>query len=368
MSRGTSLFIVGFAALLPPVSAGCAAPVCPGAAWESRSPAQLGMDPAPLDAIRDYLGGRGCIVRGGYMVYTWGDQALRSDVASACKPWFSHFLFKAVEDGRLPGLDTKAVAYAPCLNGLNADLGFKDRDITFRHLATQTSCYGVREAPGAAFDYNDWQMALFWDTLFKKVYGATDDNVDARVLHPLLTDRLQCQDRPTMTAFGANRRPGRVAVSVRDFARFGLLYARRGEWNGAALISRAHATAAVSSPLPLSIPRTAGESAEMCPGQRSLGSEAIPDDQADHDGSYSWLWWVNGVRRNGRRFFPDAPADAFAALGHKHGMRGVAGIPRWDVIIAWNDTTLGHRPGDPHPLNEVFRLLRTALARPPAGR
>jgi len=59
-------------------------------------------------------------------------------------------------------------------------LAFKDRAITWRHLANQTSCYGVTEAPGTAFCYNDWQMSLFWDTLFLEVYGATYENVDER--------------------------------------------------------------------------------------------------------------------------------------------------------------------------------------------
>ena len=94
----------------------------------------------------------------------------------------------------------------------------------------QTSGYGVAEAPGTAFDYNDWQMALLADTLFLEVYGTTWPAVDAESLLPRLTDPLGCQDDPTLLAFGAGDRPGRLAISVRDFARFGLLYLRRGRW------------------------------------------------------------------------------------------------------------------------------------------
>ncbi len=36
--------------------------------------------------------------------------------------------------------------------------GFKDRDITWRHMANQVSCYEIGAKPGTAFDYNDWQM------------------------------------------------------------------------------------------------------------------------------------------------------------------------------------------------------------------
>jgi CubicO group peptidase (beta-lactamase class C family) len=335
----------------------------PGAGWTGRSPAEAGVQEAGLERIREYLGGRGFIARRGYRIYTWGDAAARGDVASAAKPWYAHFLFKAVEEGRLAGLDVEAVTLEPRLDALNPALGHKDRAITFRHLANQTSCYGVREKPGAAYDYNDWQMALLWDTLFLKVWGAAYETVDATILRPRLTDALQCEDAPTFMAFGTRDRPGRLSVSPRDFARFGLLYLHGGNWNGRRLLSAEHARMAVTHPLPNSIPRTAGEAAAMIPGQRTLGSSALPDNQTDHHGSYSWLWWVNGVDRNGNRLWPDAPLDLVACLGHKNGMRGMAVLPAQEVVISWNDTTLDRRPERPHPLNEVFKLLVQACGK-----
>ena len=336
--------------------------VFPGATWAFKTPAQVGLDSAKLDIFRDYVGGRGCVARYGYMAYTWGDQSYRQDVASACKPWFSHFLFKAVEDGRLASLDDRAVTWEPCLYNINSSLGYKDRNITFRHMANQISCYGVRENPGTAFDYNDWQMALFWDTLFLRVYGAQYDNVDATVVHPMLTNTLQCEDNPTFMGYGTADRPGRVRVSVRDFARFGLLYLRQGNWRGTQLISQAHAIMAVTSPLPNSIPRTAGQAADMCPGQRSLGSTNIPDNQSDHEGSYSWLWWTNGVNRSGQRHFPDAPLDTYGAFGHSNGQRAAVVIPSLDLVVSWNDTTLGSKPGNP---NEALKRLVAAILQMP---
>ena len=101
------------------------------------------------------------MVRHGYMVYTWGDHKRRGDVASACKPWFSHFLFKAVEDGKIKSVDEKVIKWEPRLKDINAKLGHKDRGITWRHFANQTSCYQLAEKPGTAYAYNDWQMALF---------------------------------------------------------------------------------------------------------------------------------------------------------------------------------------------------------------
>jgi|GEM_PF-1009529 len=340
--------------------------VFPGATWQSRSPSEVGMDSARLDEFRNYLGGRGCVVRYGYMVYTWGNQSTRQDIASACKPIFTHFLFRAVEEGRLGSIDDPVASWEPCLNSLNASLGYKDRGITFRHMANQVSCYGVREAPGTAFDYNDWQMALFFDTLMLRVYGCPEwSAIDSQVFRPKLTALLQCQDSPTCMAFGVSDRPGRVAISVRDFARFGLLYLNRGNWNGTPLISEANALRAVRSPLPGSFPRTTAQAAEMCPGQRTLGSQTVPDDQTDHYGSYSFAWWTNGVDRNGQRRWPDAPTDAYGAFGHTNGKRAVVVIPSLDLVASWNDTTLDSRPGNPQ--NEALRLLAAAVLPGPAS-
>jgi len=338
--------------------------VYPDKEWASRSPSDVGLDRAQLDAIADYLQGRGCIVRHGYLVYSWGDMTERGDVASALKPWISHFVFKAVEEGRLGGLDAKVGDFQPWLNDLNAALGYKDRQITFRHMANQISCYGVSELPGAAFDYNDWQTALLFDTLFCRVYGSTLESVDTKVLHPLLTDLLGCQDDPTFLAFGVDDRPGRLGVSPRDFARFGLLYLHGGNWRGQQILREDLVRLAVSSPLPNSIPRTSAQQAEMCPGQRTIGSQRIPDNQTDHQGSYSWFWWLNGIDREGRRHWPDAPAETFAALGHANGMRGMAVVPSLDAVLSWNETRLGDLPEEPDPLNEVFRLLKSGDTTP----
>ncbi len=331
-------------------------PVYPGATWETRAPGEVGLDATRLRALAARVGGRGCVVRHGSMVFTWGDVSKRGDVASAAKPWYAHFLFRAIEDGKIADVDERVSRREPRLATINADLEHKDAAITWRHLANQTSCYQLVERPGTAFAYNDWQMALLWDTLFVKVYGATYADVDEKVLRPLLADPLGCEDRPTMMAFGTGDRPGRLAVSVRDFARFGLLYLRGGRWKGRQLISREHARLAVSSPLPNSIPRAGTEAAEMIPGQRSIGSRRVPDNQTDHMGSYSWLWWTNGVDREGERHWPDAPVDAYGAFGHG-GRRAMVVLPSLDLIISWNDSDVRGRDAE----NEVLRMLVAAV-------
>jgi CubicO group peptidase (beta-lactamase class C family) len=358
ISVGVALAALGVIALSPCSKAIKAVdePVFPGKTWVVRSPEDVKLDAAKLKVFSDAVEGRGCVVRHGYMVYTWGDQSQRGHMASATKPLYTHLLFKAVEDGRLPSVDARVADYEPSLSELNPDLDFKDRNITFRHLATQTSCYGVGEAPGEAFNYNDWQMGLFVDVLLG-IFGATYDNVDETVLHPLLTDILQCQDNPSLGASDSGMWPGTLRVSVRDFARFGLLYLNQGNWDGTQLISETNAMLVVSDPLPLSLSRTAAEPAEMCLGRRSFGSHHMPDDQFDHDGCFSWSWWVNGIKRDGKRKFPSAPADAYVAIGNA-GKRALWVFPSLDMVVAMTDTVI--RRNTDSAMKSLLKAVRSA--------
>lgn len=321
----------------------------PGKTWSTKTPRDAGLDTARLDAFRDFVGGRGCVVRGGHLVYSWGDLERRADIASALKPWLVHLLLLLLEKGVLTSLDDPVITREPRLANLNPDLGFKDRKITWRHLANQTSCYGVREGPGEAYDYSDFNMALLFDTLLLKVHKTSYDRMDADVLHPLLTDLLECEDGPTLLAFGIKDRPGRLAVSVRDACRFGLLYLHKGNWNGKQLLDARLAEMAVTSPLPNAIPRTEGAKAAMMAGQRSIGGS---NNQTDHLGSYSFAWWTNGIDRDGKRHWPDAPVDTFAALGHG-GIRATVVIPSLDLVVSWNDARKKGRDAE----NQALKLL-----------
>ena len=333
----------------------------PGSEWTRMPPASLGFDSRPLDELRDRMQGRGCVVRHGRIAYSWGDIESRADVWSACKPVVTHFLLNALMEGLIPSLDEHAAQYEPRLADLNARLGYKDREIRLSHMGNQISCYGVEEAPGSAFDYNDWQMALLIDIIFLKIYSAPYESWDDEVLHRRLTGRLQCQDNPTLINYGPQFRQGRLGMSLRDFARFGLLYLHSGNWNGAQIIDRQLALMAITQPLPATLPRAGFTAAEMIPGQRSLGSERLPDNQSEHYGSYSWCWWINGTDTLGNMFLTNAPPGTFCALGDDNERRGMAVIPELDIVFTWNDTALDVYPEQPRPLDECMRLLASAI-------
>ncbi len=74
--------------------------VFPGAAWEVKEPHDLGLDPARLDAVAAALGSRGCAIKNGYVVKTWGAQDQRSDWFSSAKPVLSTLLMFALKEAR----------------------------------------------------------------------------------------------------------------------------------------------------------------------------------------------------------------------------------------------------------------------------
>jgi hypothetical protein len=74
----------------------------------------------------------------------------------------------------------------------------------------------------------------------------------------------------------------------------------------------------------------------MIEGQRSIGGG---NNQCDHNGSYSNAWWINGVDSQGKRNWPDVPADVYGCFGHGD-IRAVVVMPSLDLVVSWNDTRI----------------------------
>ncbi len=329
----------------------------PGKEWIRKSPKDIGLNEAKLEEFKSIVGGRGCVVRDGYLVYSWGDYTKPHDVASAVKPFYSYLLLKAQEEGKLESLDEKVVDYQPSLADINAKLGYKDRGMTFRHLGFQTACLGYEEPPGTAYDYNDTTMGFFWDTLINKVYGTAWKDAERKIIAPRLTTPLQFQDGLPGVYRGGRGKTGRFAVSARDFCRFALLFLNAGRWRGKQVLKKELAVMAVADPLPLSIPRTKGKKAESVPEARSIGGGG---NQCDHNGGYSWMWWLNKKARDGQLWFKDVPTDFYACFGHG-GQEGMAVLPTQRIIVSW----IGKRVHqDRERGNRAFTALVDAAERP----
>src|SRR5690349_19411501 len=77
------------AATAATVATGPVALAWPAEHWLTRDAREAGLSPEKLAQLAAHVGGRGCVVRDGYMIFTWGDAARSSDTASAFKPVLS---------------------------------------------------------------------------------------------------------------------------------------------------------------------------------------------------------------------------------------------------------------------------------------
>lgn len=342
MARAALFFLISSLPALAQIDS-----LFPARTWERCDPEQAGLSQTQLQQLQTLVGGRGCVVRGGRMAWSWGDVSRSGDVASAFKPLLSTLLLIAIQEDKVASVDARVADFEPRLH----------EGITWRHLASQLSGYGLIEPPGKAYSYNDFALALYYDTLAQKVFKADG----TAVLKTRIAEPLEFEDAYTFNAFGPGNRPGRLAVSMRDFARFGLMVLRNGKWRDKQIVKPELLQLSLNSPVPPETPLTSGKEASMLPGQRSIGGTRNITPVGP--GYYSFNWWLNRTNLAGQRLFADAPPDTIVASGHG-GKRMLWIIPSLDLVVCWNDSAIDDHdrsPSNPDSkCNQAARLLRLA--------
>jgi CubicO group peptidase (beta-lactamase class C family) len=318
------------------------APVFPEANWPTKSTQQLGMDAGLLDDLALQLGGRGCVIKNGYVVKTWGDQAQLGDWFSSAKPVLSTMLFFAIEEGLVKSVDQR-------VGDFGWDFKEKDRPMTFRHLGGMTSGYARPEAPGAAWSYNDYAIQLYQKTLFDKVYKGDPKKLCE---NPKRLGGLQLQDG---LEFSDKRR---ISASVRDWARICWFWMNRGNWRGKQLLPQRYFDEYMKPQVSTNVAFTAESPTDDYLKIGSYGGESFR--KAHHGpGIYGFNWWFNatGPRHPQTLTWPDAPPDTTMSLGF--GGNSSAIIPSLGLVIvcasgAWDDL----KPGS--PASKINLALRVA--------
>ncbi|MFO1022354.1 MAG: DUF5060 domain-containing protein [Planctomycetales bacterium] len=322
--------------------------VFPGQEWERKTPEEVHADPQKLERLGKLLGGRGCVVKSGYVIHTWGDQSLRKDWLSSAKPVLSTLLFFAVQEGKVPAAETKLV-----------DLGWpllsKDREMQIAHLANMVSGYARPEAPGGAWAYNDFAIQLYQKTLFQRIFQADATavaNASERFGALGLQDGLKFSEK------------ARLWASPRDFARIGWFWLHKGNWNGKQILKQEffdrYQQPYVASSLPLS---DADIDTDDYLQIGSYGGGSNHFTKAG-PGIYGFNWWFNARKEEpGKPYtWPDVPGDAYMSLGYGGNCSIV--IPSLQVVVAAAEANWGQvEPGVRlSPLNQRLRLLVSAVA------
>jgi CubicO group peptidase (beta-lactamase class C family) len=289
--------------------------VYPTSTWSTRTPAQLGLDPDPLDELRTATGNQaGVIIKEGYLAYSWGNIGAKFDWASAAKPVISTMLFFAIREGKLGGVNALIRSH-----GWN--LISKDRTMTFAHLANMVSGYALPEAPGARWGYNDYGIQLYNKTLFDRVFRQKPDAVvrSANRLGP-----LNFQDG---ALYGSDRGGYALVTSPRDMARIGWFWLNKGLWRGTQRLPKSFFDNYMRTQVSSSLPRTAGGLNDYL----NVGTHGGGTDQAfPGQGRYGYNWWFNPNRQT----WPSAPADTIQARGHNNA-ESMFIIPSLNLVAAW---------------------------------
>ncbi|MBF0431465.1 MAG: hypothetical protein HQK83_09315 [Fibrobacteria bacterium] len=307
----------------------------PKSSWETKTPAELGLDAGAMNAAAASLGGNGAIIRYGYVAKAWGNGlAAKTDWASSCKPVFSLLVWKAVKDGKISSFQ------AP-VKDLMTDRQFNEKDakITFYHLAHMTSGWSRAEAPGEAFSYNDEAINLYGKAVYNYLYQSMDPS--ATLKSELAA--LQFEHNPVLDASKTGRF---TSVSVGDMARIAHLFLNQGNWNGTAIVDSANITEMMGQTVPVTLPLTKGDATPSFNAGTSGGTDYQYEGN-NGPGSYSYNFWLN----KGKRLWPSLTANVFQGNGH-WGRENYTVFPNQQLIVLHYGKTLSHSQ-----MNTIYSAL-----------
>jgi len=282
--------------------------------WVSPEPEDLGMDRRLLDAYGAWLSeeaGKGAygtvLVRGGAIGFedyggggtaesVWEIGSIRKSVAAV-------LLDIGIQEGKF-GLDDRVVDIWPEIYSLTEEE--KDKEIRVRHFATNTSGWMRDGRPGEEWFYSNAGCTA-GHALIGRAYGLPDDRVAPmameRVGEAIGASSWSCYHYDRTFDVGNPGQPGpKLAIdsTVRDTARFGLLWLRRGRWGKEEVMRAGFARAATTD---LTMPL---------------------------NGCYGYWWFVN----TGQSLLPAAPADTFysVGIGGEDRRTILAVVPSLDVV------------------------------------
>jgi CubicO group peptidase (beta-lactamase class C family) len=279
-------------------------------------------------------GPSGLVYRGGQKIAEWGDVDHADMTFSVAKSYLALLAGLALGDGLIRSLDDKVADYA-------LDDGFaseQNRDITWRHLLTQTSEWegtvfgkedridhnrvvglavadapkGTRRAmkkPGSFYEYNDVRVNRLSRSLLQVFREPLPQVLKRRIMDPIGGSKGWKWDgyrnshdtidgQQMLSVPGGGHWGGGIVISARDLSLMGRLVAQGGVWDGKRILPEGW-TAELVKPCPVAP-------------------------------FYGLMWWLN----TGRKQFAAASESSYFALG-------------WGSHIVWID-----------PENDLVTVLR----------
>lgn len=327
--------------------------------WESRPPAEVGMDPAALDAavafardneadtptdLRAYLESRfeglpdqqilgptkergpmsGVVVKDGYLVAEWGDTERVDMTFSVTKSFLSTVVGLAVDRGLIGGVHDP-IAETVRDGGYDSP---QNAPITWHMALRQTAEWEGTlwdkpdtadrregrdrelQAPGTFWEYNDVRVNRLALSALRVWGEPLPDVLEREIMSPIGASRswrwhgyrnshVTIDGTEMESVSGGGHWGGGMWISTRDLARFGYLFLRRGLWRDKQLISEQWVDMATA------------------PG--------------DVNPTYGYMWWINA----GGELWPAAPEEAYAARGGGDNLVYVDPVHDLVVVVRW---------------------------------
>ena len=305
-----------------------AAVVTPGDEWAVEAPEDHGMDPDTLEGAQEYAFTDGMntqgvvVVHEGVIVAEWyaegADQDSWAASWSMAKSYTSALVGIAIEDGLIPGVDEPMTTWYPDWEGTDkAAITLRDvlqmssgldwvEDYDAEALgssdiiemvvaAADELAYAAGQPsahpPGEVWSYSSGDTMLLSGVLQQVTGMPVDEYAQQEIFGPLDVEQVEWW----RDARGHTLTYCCLDTTSRGFARFGLLYARDGEWDGEPVVPADWVT----------------DSLEAAPAS---------EDQ------YGYQWWLDPAE--------GLPDDAFAAIGHDGQYIYV--IPSLELVVVRN--------------------------------
>ena len=325
---------------------GCSSPsktVFPKDEWIKAKPEDVGINSKILNEAVGFLeqnsGKSGIhelmIVRHGRLIYS-GDSIYKVHGVWSCTKSFTSTVLGLLIDDNKAQLSTLAKEIIPGMSELYPD-------VSLLHFTTMTSGYvalgdtvktGYTHGPsgtpftpgkpplfepGAKYAYWDAAMNQFANLLTHIAQEPLDEYFKNRIADPIGMKEKGWywgdfgEVNGLKVVGGAGNRGNGVYISASEFARFGLLFLNRGNWDGKQLMSGNWIEQATRVQVPSTM--------ELGTHWSSIYGMGV----------YGYNWWVNGARTNGIRLWENAPSDTYAASGYNNNKMII--IPEWDMVI-----------------------------------
>jgi CubicO group peptidase (beta-lactamase class C family) len=220
----------------------------PGADWDRLPPAKSGWSESGLAEAKqqaDRMHATGVmIVHHGAVVGEWGDTQKRTELASVRKSFLSALIGIAVAEGKVSldktlaqlGVDDNPPSLTEVEQTATVRMLLQARSGVYHPALYETAAMARMRpsrgshAPGTFFYYNNWDFNALGTIYEHATDSGIYDALDRQIAKPIGMQDYRPSDGVYYTGLDSIHRAYPMRMSVRDLARFGLLYLHNGTW------------------------------------------------------------------------------------------------------------------------------------------